>query len=62
MFHIGHLNILNRASKFKGPKGKMIVGISSDKFNFSKKTENLYLIKMTVWKLFQILKILMKYL
>ena len=37
MFHIGHLKILNRASQLKGQKGKLIVGISSDKFSFDKK-------------------------
>jgi glycerol-3-phosphate cytidylyltransferase len=37
IFHIGHLKIINRASKLKGQKGKMIVGVSSDKLNFSKK-------------------------
>ncbi len=37
MFYIGHLKILNRASQLKGKKGKLIVGISSDKFSFGKK-------------------------
>ncbi len=34
LFHIGHLNILERASKMGG---HLIVGVSSDELNFSKK-------------------------
>ncbi len=34
LFHIGHLNILERASKLGN---KLIVGISSDNLNFKKK-------------------------
>lgn len=34
LFHIGHINILERAKK-KGDK--LIVGVSTDKLNFSKK-------------------------
>jgi glycerol-3-phosphate cytidylyltransferase len=37
MFHIGHLKILNRAANLKGPKGKLIVGTSSDLMSVSKK-------------------------
>ena len=35
LFHIGHLNILERASKFGN---KLIVGVSSDELNFRKKS------------------------
>ena len=34
LFHIGHLNILERAKKYGD---SLIVGVSSDKLNFSKK-------------------------
>ena len=34
LFHIGHLNIINRALKLGD---KLIVGISTDKLNFNKK-------------------------
>jgi len=37
VLHIGHINILKRAAKLKGPNGKLIVGVSSDKLNFQKK-------------------------
>jgi len=37
LLHIGHINILERA-KQKGDK--LIVGISTDKLNFSKKSKN----------------------
>lgn len=40
LFHIGHLNLLRRASKYGD---KLIVGVSSDKLNFEKKgKESLY--------------------
>lgn len=34
LFHIGHLNVLKRAKQLGH---KLIVGVSSDKFNYSKK-------------------------
>ena len=34
LFHIGHLNILERASKLGG---NLVVGVSSDELNFRKK-------------------------
>lgn len=34
LFHIGHLNLLRRASKYGD---RLIVGVSSDKLNFEKK-------------------------
>ncbi|MDD3288435.1 MAG: adenylyltransferase/cytidyltransferase family protein [Alphaproteobacteria bacterium] len=37
LFHIGHLRILERAAKYGD---KLIVGISTDKLNFSKKGFN----------------------
>jgi choline-phosphate cytidylyltransferase len=37
MFHIGHLNILERAKELGG---KLVVGVSSDALNFSKKQRN----------------------
>lgn len=37
MFHVGHLNILERAAKYGD---ELIVGISTDKLNFSKKQRN----------------------
>ena len=40
MLHIGHVNILRRAAKMKGPNGTLIVGVSSDVLNFAKKTRN----------------------
>jgi glycerol-3-phosphate cytidylyltransferase len=36
LLHIGHINILERASKLGD---KLIVGISTDKFTFSKKNK-----------------------
>lgn len=37
MFHVGHLNILERAAEYGD---ELIVGISTDKLNFSKKQRN----------------------
>ncbi len=37
LFHIGHLNILQRASEMGG---RLVVGISSDALNFHKKQRN----------------------
>ena len=37
MLHIGHIKVLNRASKMTGPEGKLIVGVSSDVMSFNKK-------------------------
>lgn len=34
LFHIGHLNMINRCKKYGD---KLIVGISTDKLNYSKK-------------------------
>ena len=37
LFHIGHLNIIKRCVKYANG-GQVIVGVSSDKFNFEKKS------------------------
>jgi len=37
VFHLGHLNILQRAAEYGG---YLIVGVSTDKLNFSKKGKN----------------------
>ena len=37
LLHVGHVRILEKASKYKGPNGKLIVGVSSDRLNFEKK-------------------------
>jgi glycerol-3-phosphate cytidylyltransferase len=39
LFHIGHLNILKRAKSLANG-GRLVVGVSSDAFNFSKKGKN----------------------
>lgn len=39
LFHIGHLNIIQRAKELANG-GELIVGISTDAFNFSKKNKN----------------------
>lgn len=38
-FHIGHLNIFKRI-KEQYPESKLIVGVSTDELNFSKKSRN----------------------
>lgn len=42
VFHIGHIKILERARSLGD---YLIVGVSSDKLNFKKKTDTLYIIK-----------------
>jgi glycerol-3-phosphate cytidylyltransferase len=37
LMHIGHINILERCKNFNNEENTLIVGISSDKFSFSKK-------------------------
>lgn len=37
LFHIGHLNIIKRCLKYNNSKNKLIVGVSTDKFNYDKK-------------------------
>ena len=37
LFHIGHLNILNRCKKYNNEENILIVGVSSDNLNFLKK-------------------------
>ena len=37
LFHIGHLKLLQRAKKLAGPGGKLIVGVSTDRFNWEEK-------------------------
>lgn len=43
LLHIGHIRILQKA---KSIGDKLIVGISSDKFNFEKKINILFIMKM----------------
>lgn len=37
LFHVGHLNILERCKNYKGGDNEVFVGVSSDKLNFKKK-------------------------
>ena len=37
LFHIGHLKLLQRAKELAGPGGKLIVGVSTDRFNWEEK-------------------------
>ena len=37
LLHIGHIRILERCNNLKGPNGKLVVGVSSDKLNEVKK-------------------------
>ena len=37
LFHIGHLKLLQRAKELAGPEGKLIVGVSTDRFNWEEK-------------------------
>lgn len=39
LFHIGHLRILQRAKKLAGPDGKLIVAVSTDRFNWVEKNK-----------------------
>ena len=39
LFHIGHLNIIKKCENYKDGNNKVIVGLSSDKFNFEKKNK-----------------------
>ena len=39
LFHIGHLNIIKKCKNYKDGNNKVIVGLSSDKFNFEKKNK-----------------------
>ena len=39
LFHIGHLRILQRARELAGPDGKLIVAVSSDRFNLVEKNK-----------------------
>ena len=34
LFHIGHLRLLERAKKLAGEGGKLIVAVSTDRFNW----------------------------
>ena len=40
LFHIGHLNILTRCKNYNNTNNTLVVGISTDEFNFKKK--NIY--------------------
>ena len=40
LFHVGHLNILNRCKNFDNMENELYVGVSSDKLNYSKKHRN----------------------
>lgn len=37
LFHIGHLRILQRARALAGPEGRLIVAVSTDRFNWVEK-------------------------
>ena len=37
LFHIGHLRLLQRARELAGPDGKLIVAVSTDRFNWVEK-------------------------
>lgn len=37
LFHIGHLKLLQRAKELAGLGGKLIVGVSTDRFNWEEK-------------------------
>lgn len=37
LFHIGHLRILERAKELAGPDGRLIVAVSTDRFNWVEK-------------------------
>ena len=37
LFHIGHLKLLQRAKELAGPGGNLIVGVSTDRFNWEEK-------------------------
>ena len=37
LFHIGHLRLLERAKGLAGDDGKLIVGVSTDRFNWEEK-------------------------
>jgi len=40
LFHIGHLNILKNCKQHGGSENTLIVGVSSDELNYSKKQKN----------------------
>ena len=37
LFHVGHLRLLQRAKELAGPGGKLIVAVSTDRFNWEEK-------------------------
>lgn len=37
LFHVGHLRLLRRAKKLAGVGGKLVVGVSTDRFNWVEK-------------------------
>ena len=37
LFHVGHLRLLQRAKALAGDGGKLIVGVSTDRFNWVEK-------------------------
>ena len=37
LFHVGHLRLLQRAKELAGEGGKLIVGVSTDRFNWEEK-------------------------
>jgi len=37
LFHVGHLRLLQRAKALAGEDGKLIVGVSTDRFNWEEK-------------------------
>ena len=39
LFHIGHLRLLQRARELAGPDGKLIVAVSTDRFNWVEKNK-----------------------
>ena len=48
LLHIGHINMLNVCKKYGD---KLIVGVSSDKLNYTKKIDTRYLNRRIEWKL-----------
>ena len=39
LFHVGHLRLLERARELAGPDGKLIVAVSTDRFNLVEKNK-----------------------
>lgn len=39
LFHVGHLRLLQRARELAGPDGRLIVAVSTDRFNWVEKSK-----------------------